>query len=307
MSTRQLRKLQQQRELEQVKLQEQQQLHEESEEEDLPGPAVTKPSLFASLAALRDDGDVDNGSNASEEKQEHQEHEDHYHSDKEPNHLTRAAKKKKKSKKRKARQIEQSSALSAPAITLSEDGPDDIDAALQELSFKHGNKNIPTEEGLKEDPEFRRVCALLSINSQHLKVANEMRNLFGRTALENHDDTDGQISRGARRRQRAAQRQVDLETALKGHHPGKGLPELTLRRNIFIQGKGEWPRGTSGGLKMEIVKDNRAGDYTVEFRFTHDEAYERVQQQFNVFVEMGDPQNLIGLLQRNRKGYGGKS
>lgn len=130
-----------------------------------------------------------------------------------------------------------------------------------------------------------------------------MRNLFGRAALDNHDDAGGPIGRGARRQQQRGQRQqVDLETALKGHHaPGKGLPEITLRRNIFIQGKDDWPKGTTGGLTMEIVEDSRQIDGTVEFRFVHDKAYQATQNTFLTLVDIGEPQNLIGFLTQNRK------
>jgi hypothetical protein len=146
------------------------------------------------------------------------------------------------------------------------------------------------------------VCKLLGINSQHLKVANEMRNLFGRTAVENHDDAGGPVGRGARRRQQRGQnQQVDLETALKGHHaPGKGLSELTLRRNNFIQGKEDWPKGTTGGLTMALA-EGKSEDGTMEFKYVHDQSYQTLQQTFQGSVEMGDPQNLIGLLVRNRK------
>lgn len=51
---------------------------------------------------------------------------------------------------------------------------------------------------------------------------------------------------------------------------------------------------------MAMVDDMQFVDGTIEFRFVHDNAYEAVQNQFRIFVEMGDPQNLIGLLQRNR-------
>jgi hypothetical protein len=303
MSSRQLRKLQQQRELEQAKLKEQEQKQEEegSEEEDFSSPAVARPSLFASFAALQDD--IDAGDDGSADEQE-REHDPHAPSDNKQDHPSTAAKKTKKprKKKKKGKQVEHGTASSRLAVPTSDSGPDEIDAALRELSLKNGDSSVTSGQPAQQlDAEFQRVCTLLSINSQHLKVGNEMRNLFGRTAVENHDDAGGQIPRGSRRRQRAAPRQVDLETALKGHHPpGKGLPELTLRRNIFIQGKDEWPRGTTGGLKMEVVTDYPASSSIVEFRFTHDEAYESVQQQFNLFVEMGDPQNLIGLLQRNR-------
>jgi len=148
------------------------------------------------------------------------------------------------------------------------------------------------------DPEYQRVCALLSTSTQHLKVAHEMRNLFGKAAVEAHEDP---AERRARQRQNRQAREIDLETLLKGQHkPGKGLAELTLRRNPLIQGKDDWPKATTGGLTMEMV-DDKAPDGTIEFRFVHDKSYQAVQVTFQGLVEMGDPQNLIGLLTRNRK------
>lgn len=287
MSSRQLRKLQQQRELEaQAKLQAQE---EEEESDDEPvAPTKSKASLFANLAALEDE-DEDEDEDEPEEKAEPQA----------PQTLTdpapTSAKKPKKSKKKKKAK---NKGKEKPAIEAKAD--EDIDAALRELALERPSSSKEHASTPVFDPEYERVCELLGISTNHLKVGNEMRNLFGKNVMDNHDDAGGAVPRGGRgRRQRAAQQQVDLETALKGHHaPGKGLPELTLRRNIFVQGKDDWPRGTSG-LMIEIV-DDRGGDGTVEYKYVHDKAYQDLQRNFQAFVEMGDPQNLIGLLTRNR-------
>lgn len=306
MSSRQLRKLQQQRRIEHARLQGKEAADEialEGEEDEAETPSTNKPSLFASFAALQINEDQDENSDAGEQQPtndgQHTANDEQLVS---PSLGKKSRSKKKKKKKKTTMQTEESKPVSGIPIHKPGVHGDEIDAALQELRLKNTrispNNTTPT---VTFDPEFEQVCALLGINNQHLKVTNEMRNLFGRTAIENHDDTGGQILRGARRRQRAAQRQVDLETVLKGHHaPGKGLAELTLRRNIFIQGKDDWPRGTTGGLTMEAVADLEAVDGTVEFRFAHDQNYNLVQQQFQMFVDLGNPQNLIGLLQSNR-------
>jgi len=301
MSSRQLRKLQQQRELERAKLQEQQPAEEkasEGEEEEGETPPINKPSLFANFAALQADEDQNDDSDAGEQQI------GQHPSDNEQPTSPSSGKKPKKARKKKKnkKQTEGNKLVSGHPILRSDGQRDEIDAALQELSLKReSNSTNTTTPEVNVHPEFARTCELLGINTQYLKVANEMRNLFGRAAVDNHDDAGGQIPRGTRRRQRAAQRQVDLETALKGHHaPGKGLAELTLRRNPFIQGKDDWPRATTGGLTMEISEDQQPYNGIVVFRFMHNQVYDQVQQQFHVFVEMGDPQNLIGLLQRNR-------
>jgi hypothetical protein len=290
MSSRQLRKLQQQRELEQAKIQER--ASEDESEEEPVAPTKSKASLFANLAALEDEDEEDE----LEEKVDVPRPLADLSDDPIPTFTAKKSKKSKKKKKAKNKK---------PAEKEEHmNGADDIDAALRELDLKRpsGGDALETTK-ISTDPEYERVCALLGINTQHLKVANEMRNLFGRTAVDNHDDAGGPVGRGARRRQRGQQQQVDLETALKGHHaPGKGLSELTLRRNNFIQGKDDWPRGTTGGLTMEMV-DDKARDGTVEFRYVHDQAYQTLQQAFHGYVEMGDPQNLIGLLTRNRKSH----
>lgn len=293
MSSRQLRKLQQQRELEQqAKLQEEQE--EESEDEPVV-PARSKASLFANLAALEDEAEDED-----EEKPEEQAadipQEDV--SDHQPAPASASKKPKKSKKKKKGKNKGKQKPAEEEAHG---NGADEIDAALREQDFKNTSSGAASEPVVIVDPEYQRICALLGVNTQHLKVANEMRNLFGKAALEDHDDPGGPTGRGARRRQRGQQRQVDLETALKGQHaPGKGLAEITLRRNTLIQGKDDWPKGTTGGLTMEMV-DDKATDGTIEFRYVHDKTYQALQQAFHGYVEMGDPQNLIGLLTRNRK------
>jgi hypothetical protein len=282
-------------------LREQEAVVEGSEEDDEDYQPPRKAGLFSSFAALQDDESGDEEAEEETTTAKIQEKEAPLDSDEEPSVAAPKKAKKSKKKKKKAKAQDQTAARK-PEV---KDDADDIDAALRELNLKAQKSGMEVAaERPKLDPEYERVCALLGINNQHLKVANEMRNLFGRTAVESHDDAGGPVPRGGRRRQRAAQQQIDLETALKGHHaPGKGLPELTLRRNIFIQGKDDWPRATTGGLTMEVIDDMQAIDGTVEFRFVHDQAYEAVQQQFRIFVEMGEPQNLIGLLQRNRKSH----
>jgi hypothetical protein len=295
MSTRQLRKLQQQRELEQAQAKLQAEEEEESEDEPVL-PMKSKPSLFANLAALEDAEDEEDEAAEEEPPAEL--------SEAEPTPLSASKKPKKSKKKKKGKGKAKEKAAESQTPQKPENGADEIDAALRELNLKK-SAQATESEAFPIDPEYEKVCTLLGVNTQHLKVANEMRALFGRAATEIHDDPGGPTGRGARRRQRAQNQQVDLETALKGHHlPGKGLPELTLRRNHFIQGKDDWPKAPTGGLTMEVIDDPGDGsDGSVEFTYSHNKAYQTIQQSFHAFVEMGDPQNLIGLLVRNRKSH----
>jgi hypothetical protein len=287
MSSRQLRKLQQQRELEQARLQAEAEEVEESDDEPVVS-TKSKASLFANLAALTDE---------DSEKSDEQSDEVEETADPEPAPVV-AQKKARKSKKKKKAKSKAKDVDEIPAEAKND--ADDIDRALRELNLK--TPSIGDHSTIiSVNPGYERVCALLGINAQHLKVANEMRSLFGRAAIEVHDEPGGH-ARGQRNRQRGQNQQVDLETALKGRHaPGKGLPELTLRRNSLIQGKDDWPKAPTGGLTMVMVDDQQAKDGTVEFRFDHNKEYQALQQAFYGFVEMGDPQNLIGLLVRNRK------
>ena len=287
MSSRQLRKLQQQRELEaQAELLKREEEEEDEEEPEPVTPIKTKASLFANLVDLED----------AEQDDDDEEEEDvgtgaQQLSDPAPAPTIKKAKKSKKKKKPK----------NAPKVKDEKketNSDDEIDNALKELSVGKTTGNTTNSPLPKLDPEYERVCKLLGIQALHLKVANEMRNLFGREVLDNHDDAGGR-ARGSRRQQRP--RQVDLETILKGRHaPGKGLSEVTLRRNPFIQGKDDWPRASTGGLTMEMVEENPA-DGTVEFKFVHNKIYQDLQRAFRGYVEIGDPQNLIGLLTANRK------
>lgn len=293
MSSRQLRKLQQQRELEQAKLQSQVEADAQESEEEPVIPARSKPSLFANLAALQDEDEDSQDDEETDAKGGLDGEQTRASPEPEPASTVKKTKKSKKKKKAKSKPSQQPVEL--------DDGADDIDAALRELDLKKPSESTESDR-ITGDPDYERMCALLRINTQHLKVANEMRSLFGKTAADNHDDAGGPVGRGARRRQRGEGQRVDLETALKGHHPpGKGLSQLTLRRNALIQGKDDWPKGTTGGLTMAVVDDGRERDGTVEFRYDHDPSYQAVQQQFDGYVQMGNPENLIGLLVRNRR------
>lgn len=292
MSSRQLRKLQKQREAEQAKIQAQKDDEDAESEPELAPPTKSKASLFANLATLEDEDEEED--EPDEKKEATVADDDESDHDPAPTSMAKKPKKSKKKKKKVAKGNEVSLEKEASA-----DDVDDIDAALRELNIKQNPGGGPSKETtVKVDPEYQRICALLGINSQHLKVANEMRNLFGKDVTDIHEDEPGPARRGGRR-QRVQQQNVDLETALKGNHPkGKGLPELTLRRNPFIQGKDDWPRSSTGGLTMEMV-DNKATDGTIEFKYVYDQSYVAVQRKFRQAVEMGDPQNMIYLLKQN--------
>ncbi|KAG9240549.1 transcriptional repressor TCF25-domain-containing protein [Calycina marina] len=277
MSSRRLRKIQQEKELEEAKRRAEQEQIEEEEDDSSDEPLPVKPSGFSAFAALEEKG------NAVGSEEKHSEAEEA-----EPVVALASRSKKPKKKKKKAKKA---------AIDKNDAGndSDEIETALRELNLKRTAAHLVAPAKTVQDEQWERICKLLAIQNQHLKVGNEMRNLFGRAATDNHDDAGGRAPR-----QRQRNQPMDLETALKGtHKPGQGLSEITFRRNPFIQGKDTWPKGTVGGLSMAIVNDAKENDGTIEFRFVHDTSYQVTQSVFHRLVEMGEPQSLITLLIKN--------
>ncbi|KAL0263343.1 hypothetical protein SLS55_002323 [Diplodia seriata] len=290
MSARALRKLQ--RELEEKKQLEQlaadNDADNESEEEQPTAPPA-KASMFAMLGAEEDeDEDEDEKQEPQDTPEAPEESEEEAPKPKAP-----SAKKNKK-KKKKAKAAKQ--ATDTP--TKEQSAPsdlDEIDLALQSLKVGRSEDKGKSAEESAADAAAQELYKLLAVDTQGLHAQNEMRKLFGRAALENRSD-DEPAGRG--RRGRGAQ-QLGLAQAVAARNipGGQGFASLGLRRNIFIQGKEEWPRATSGGLGMEIVE--KRADGTVEYRFIHSTAYQDVQRQFESCVASMDPNRLVQLLQFN--------
>ena len=279
MSSRQLRKLQKQRELEQTHESADQEAEESSGDE---APVVAKPrvSLFAALG-----GD-------DEEQDEEEDDEPEPQASVQPvsEAPASASKSKKKKKKKKAK------AKAAPAVAVREDNEDEdeIDKAIKELNIR---TNAAAEASTAPSQSSTRNV-LLSINPYHLKAINEMRNLFGRDVMASAE-AEEETERN-RRRRAPAQQQVDLETFLRGPPGQKKLPEVSLRRNIFIQGREHWPMSTSGGLTMKEMEKASDGSWR-EYAYTHDKNYDAVQAFFFACVQIGDPMRMVHLLKEVRK------
>lgn len=288
MSSRQLRKLQKQRELQEASNSQKYEAQESSEDED-PSPApAAKPrvSLFAALGGDGDDQDQDDDQEDDEPVKSEEE------SIPQPAQSAKKSKKKKK-KKNKAK---------AAAVVEEEEEPDEdeIDKAMKELNLTTQQRGADGVE--TASPPTRRINELLSINTYHLKAINEMRNLFGRDVIESanaEEEAESQRRRGGGRA--PAQRQVDLETFLRGPPGAKKLPEVSLRRNVFIQGREHWPRATAGGLTMKTL--GPTGDGGVEYVYEHDAQYDAVQAFFFSCVGIGDPMRIVYLLQQVRKSF----
>lgn len=287
MSSRQLKKLQKQKEL--LKLQELAGNDESSEEE--VAPPKPRTSAFAGFAALGgDDDDSDEKSDQEEGPKEQEVVEDE---DEEPSKPAPAKKNKKPKKKKKAKKAE--TALSEEKIDKQKGGLDEIDLALKELSLKPQPRNASDQE-THENYDVN-LARLLSISFDHLKVINELRAMFGQETIDSVRSQEETQARDDRRRnQRRGHIDVNMEMYLKGK-PGEKIPDVVLRKNPFMQGKDFWPRASAGGLKMEAVTDERVEP--TEYRFTHDRSYGLLEMQFYSLVDMMDPMRIVHFVHDN--------
>jgi hypothetical protein len=294
MSSRALRKAQQQREkLQQIDSIEQSE-HEDVEE-TVPFRQVKK-SAFDLLGEASDE--VDDAETREESDLEAADPTVHTI---EAGTADRTSSKKKKTKKKKGKgkggaNTRPSEDLRPPA---DDEELDEIDTALKELSTD-GNGSQPASTAAGESEEVNEMQTLLAIDIHHLHVANEVRLLFGRTALE-QEQAGGEDNAHQGNRRQARRQQVGVAQAVRGMGAqggrSAGLTAMALKRNIFIQGKQEWPHATGGGLGMEV--EEKRPDGTIIFRFVHNSSYQDVQAQFEMAVQSMDPNRLIVLLQHN--------
>ncbi|KAK0626342.1 transcriptional repressor TCF25-domain-containing protein, partial [Immersiella caudata] len=288
MANRQLRKLRQQQDSLASK-KEVEVKHDTSEDE--PEPVVNqRKNVFSAFAALGDDGDNDD----DEEEQKSDQDEATLGTsqkngmDGQVDEATPSKKSKKsKKKKKKGKQQQQPQPL------------DDIDQALKELSLdkpKKSGSEVPYSTATPKEYDPRD---LFKINFHHLKAINEMRRLFGKTIEAAEAETSTDSSRPLVRNQ-----EVNLETYLSGamvgppgRAPKSGMFDTILRANPFIEGKKTWPKGSALGLKMTAVPQRE--DSPIEYTFSHDSQYDKLESSFFSLVQMGDPMQLVHFLQRN--------
>ena len=181
MSSRRLRKIQQEKELEDAKRRAVEEA-DDDESADEPVSSNNKISAFSAFAAL-------------DEQEDELLSEPDPESDPDPVSVPapkpQKPKKKKKKKKKKAQD----------KLDEKDDESDEIEAALRELNLKRPPVEAPLPLKTPQDLQWDRICNLLKVHTQHLKVGNEMRNLFGRAATENHDDAGGRPGRNRQRHQ----------------------------------------------------------------------------------------------------------
>jgi len=273
MSSRALRKLQREQEQQQQLDKGSMQDEESSSEEEVVKPKA--PNAFDMLTE-----DVDSEDAISETAQSSET--DHLPTEAKQNENvstppgTKGKSRKKKNKRRKA--VQNGLGKSATEGGNKTSNLDEIDLALKSLSTKDRDGTYAFTKP-KPDDDYEEMYRLLGVESKHLNALNEMKKLFGNVVLESDENPGGP----GRRHGRASR--------------GQGLVGLALRRNVFMLGKEEWPKATSGGLGMEVEEQK---DGVTRYRFVHNTGYQDVQRQFQSCVESMDPQRMIQLLQFNR-------
>ncbi|KAJ5364374.1 uncharacterized protein N7496_010087 [Penicillium cataractarum] len=293
MSSRAIRKLQKLREQE---LLQQQENEDASSDDEPPRPTKPKFNAFDLLNAGGDDDDDDDNDLESEEDVQEPviQQPEPEPAPAEP----KSASKKKKKKKKKAK----AAVVTEPEGNKSDDELDEIDRALKDLAT---DGQLPAGAGAgaltkdNENASFAKTTdELLAVDPKFLNATNEMKRLFGNVVLENFDQP---ADAGSGRRRDRNRETVDLGRALTGRYSpasrGQSLAGVTLRRNILMQGKDEWPRAPSGGLGMELEEKLASG--VTQYRIVHNAGYQDVQRQFELCVESMDPQRLIHHLQYN--------
>jgi tetratricopeptide (TPR) repeat protein len=286
MSSRALRKLQKEQELEKQRTAiteaeaAQAEQYEESEDEE---PVHTKKPLNAfDMLDGMDDEDEDDDEEPVDEREENRK------AASAPSQPSKPKKKKKKAKKKGKGKAEEVTMPDPPEV-------DDIDQALRELQVKCATEQSESATTNLDEIWAKEATKHLSIDTKNLNPVTEMKSLFGNIALEGSSPARNQ----RRREQEAAQQGgMDLGTALSGRQcagtKGKELGPLAHRRNVFMQGKEEWPGASSGGLSMEWIRDNSS--FEKKYNIMHDKYYQETQFEFLQCVQTMEPQNLISLL-----------
>ncbi len=294
MSTRALRKLQREQELQrQVEAAKQAYAEaEESEEDDGSPPTTSRPmNAFDMLEGVEDEEEESEPEAATSISQPTAPSESRF---------TPAPSSKPRKKKKRGKGKTKGKSKVPESATQQDDSGDEVDRALRELALKNRGANAAPDD---EPPSWEaQATKLLAIDEKNLNPVNEMKSLFGSIALETQESRGN--PRQQRRRDQNLQGGVDLATALTGRYcvgsRGKELGTLAHRRNIFVQGKEEWPLATSGGLSMQHVPDAESNPKKISFEkkynIMHNKQYQETQLHFRLAVESMDPQRMIGVL-----------
>ncbi|RDA91720.1 hypothetical protein CP533_2346 [Ophiocordyceps camponoti-saundersi (nom. inval.)] len=279
MSSRQLRKLQQQRDLQKTR-ESTGDVVEESEDDEVP-TAVSKPrpNLFAALGGEGEEEDASQSEDEAEAEPDL--------SRSQPGASgggNKAKKQKRKSKKKKKNKKTEED--EAPG-----EEEDEIDKALQELRI-----DAQSNETATTSPTSLPTNDLLAVNAYHLRVLNEMTNIFGKEVIE--ASRREELAASHRRPHNNGAEGMDIEQYLRLAQGPSKLSELSLRRNLFVQGWDSWPGKSSDGLMMKEMGKAADGSWT-EYGFVHAKEYVSVQQMFLSTIHVLDHMNMVHLLQRH--------
>ncbi|KAL6242066.1 hypothetical protein RBB50_010978 [Rhinocladiella similis] len=292
MSSRALRKLQREQEL-QRQIEVAKKAYEEAEESEEEGEEDLLPTINRPVNAFDMLEDAEDNEGDSEEDMPASEVAAPTVTAEPQNPPSSSSKSRKKKKKGKGKSKPKDKNVGS--TTQQYESEDEVDRALKELAVKDARGITAAED--ETTTWEARATNLLAVEEKNLNPVNEMKSLFGSIALETQDSRAS--SRQQRQRDQNLQGGVDLATALTGRHcvgsRGRELGALAHRRNIFVQGREEWPLATSGGLSMEYVK-SKTTSFEKTYNIMHNTLYQETQLQFHVAVESMDPQQMIGLL-----------
>ncbi|KAJ3203740.1 Transcription factor 25 [Dinochytrium kinnereticum] len=197
-----------------------------------------------------------------------------------------SVKKKKKKKKTKGKSVE-STEMPLKSVkggkthdTPKEEEMDEVEAALREINEKFGEttfKTPPSNHPTKTNPPRKSQKPLLGVEAKYLDADAEMRRMFGSKIVA--DDIK-------------AKRYVRT-----------GGAAAAVRTNLATP-RDTWPRfdGRLGVLMRMVSAPSRGGDAEPMpgvFEFVYSQAYEEVQQIFQICVDSHDPQTLSNLLRSN--------
>mmetsp|Transcript_19161 Transcript_19161/g.41385 ORF Transcript_19161/g.41385 Transcript_19161/m.41385 type:complete len:710 (+) Transcript_19161:50-2179(+) len=186
--------------------------------------------------------------------------------------------KKKAAKKSKGKSAkpEESDEEELPSSSHDAGGVDDIDRLVQEL-------NLKTVGAMADSKGHAKAAAapLLGVDLRGLRGDDELRRIFGADVVQSVDRED--MAEAANRRRAVG--------AARGMAPGRRRP---LKKGLLVAPKEHWPP-FEGGLSMEIcgVKDGRQ-----LFRYRYSPSYRTTQGLFEQCQATYDPNSIAALLQQ---------
>ncbi|KAI9885406.1 MAG: DNA-binding transcription factor [Watsoniomyces obsoletus] len=278
-----------------------------SEGDDTSSAApAPKPNAFAMLGGLNDDEEDDEDDEENNDDAGHgdasRRQEDPPAKPSEPRTSKRKKKRKTKGKGPK-KNVPEDAFQKRPTgdqKTAGTSETDEIDDALHSLALSAKEPDTAVEDAYRQEMEW--LCSLVAVDPQHLIAANEMRRLFGRAVVESEGERAAEAPGGRRppggRRHRREQAPQGIAGALAGQRRAGARRLAALsRRNLFVQGKEEWPPAVGVGLEMKIVGERPSG--VARYAFAQNESYMDAQKQFFMIRGSMDTDRLIQHLEVN--------